>query len=447
MKRIWNRFKQAFTLIELLVVIAIIGILAAMLLPALAAAREKARRSACINNLKQIAIAYESYASDYSGYYINNPAYGGSDPNVQMRHEQGVYSVPDALITAPEGPGALGEWVATFGGYGTHQSRANVSYYRTIGFASKAWTGTAWTKGHLNMAPQNAGYLLVGGYLPDVKSFYCPSTGGAMPGDNQTAYEVGDFPNFDGKQNAAYGPAREGQTCVKDIGMWQRVGGFDAKAFLFGDYSDDFVANVGHFFTPMGGKVVQSDYSFRTAANVLWGWQTNDNRYPASNTELPWWQKAGFGAVYWTSPGVVLDDGCPPFKTQKILGGRAIATDTFSRHEREHTDAFTTQGFVQYHHKQGYNVLYGDSHVKWYGDPQSEIGWWINTGYHDGGQYGLQRAAYVTGSVAYGAGPDPLNNHPLMIWHMFDVAAGIDVGAPMTPPLNYGCDPPSTWFP
>src|SRR5215210_8440731 len=66
--------RKAFTLIELLVVIAIIAILAAILFPVFAQAREKARQATCQSNLKQIATAFQMYATDYDGTF---PSPGG----------------------------------------------------------------------------------------------------------------------------------------------------------------------------------------------------------------------------------------------------------------------------------------------------------------------------------------------------------------------------------
>ena len=67
-----SRARRAFTLIELLVVIAIIAILAAILFPVFAQAREKARQTTCLNNVKQLGLAWKMYADDWEGTYPAN---------------------------------------------------------------------------------------------------------------------------------------------------------------------------------------------------------------------------------------------------------------------------------------------------------------------------------------------------------------------------------------
>ena len=69
--------RRAFTLVEMLVVMAIIGVLAAILFPAFAKAREKARQVTCVSNMRQILLAERMYIQDYDGRY---PAYRPMSP-------------------------------------------------------------------------------------------------------------------------------------------------------------------------------------------------------------------------------------------------------------------------------------------------------------------------------------------------------------------------------
>src|SRR5712691_3291560 len=113
MRRLTSR--RGFTLVELLVVIAILALLAAMLFPVLAQAREAARRSTCLSNLRQLGVAFMMYAGDYdetlpeAGGDFDSPAAwieyaspeqrGGIYPYLRQFSKTGpsVYRCPDGL--------------------------------------------------------------------------------------------------------------------------------------------------------------------------------------------------------------------------------------------------------------------------------------------------------------------------------------------------------------
>ena len=142
----WPGEKSAFTLIELLVVIAIIAILAAMLLPSLARAKEAGKRVSCLNNLKQLGIASEMYLNDNQGFYPPrseitrwpNAFYDNYGHNLQL------LLCPDDQNPPPQSIGStssnnvadaanrsyfINGWNDYFGMMGTNQMRENFIIY------------------------------------------------------------------------------------------------------------------------------------------------------------------------------------------------------------------------------------------------------------------------------------------------------------------------------
>jgi prepilin-type N-terminal cleavage/methylation domain-containing protein/prepilin-type processing-associated H-X9-DG protein len=100
--------RKGFTLIELLVVIAIIAILAAILFPVFATAREKARQTACLSNMKQIGLALMQYVDDYDDVYpgacMSEPALrnsGGGSQYIPYDMQLMPYTKSDNIFTCP----------------------------------------------------------------------------------------------------------------------------------------------------------------------------------------------------------------------------------------------------------------------------------------------------------------------------------------------------------
>ena len=110
MKTLATKRPSGFTLIELLVVIAIIAILAAILFPVFAKAREKARQTACTSNLKQLGLGMLQYIQDYDetfpvGTGYSGPCRGWAGQLYPYVKSYGVYSCPDDTTAPTSGAG------------------------------------------------------------------------------------------------------------------------------------------------------------------------------------------------------------------------------------------------------------------------------------------------------------------------------------------------------
>ena len=392
-----------------------------MLLPALAAAREKARRSSCVNNLKQMGVAFESYTGDYSGYVPFNVTWDLplTQCNTNGVADAGEYKDP----RSPRPHAMVHAWVQC--------SPASRYHYRSIygnarfqsrviaqGQLTGVWYSAGYPAdyklGNLAMAPQGLGFLAASDYVSDLDVFYCP-TSTNMP-DEEYYKEHSIVWSTSGHVQTL------GATSLSEV---RAAGGTESRILTHGNWND--VGKVHEYNTYYAaadqsfGRRLYSNYAYR-GAGVYWEYEYYFANFPGSPHH-----RDGTLRTPWTKPEIRHDPFLPFFKTTKQLGGRALVVDGYGRPEYYMVPRNEGRpGTGWYGHREGYNVLYNGGHAKWFGDPQQRLMWWDQAYYSNranefGANYPLDPAA-----PSYAAGHD---SRFADVWHTFDVEAGIDVDA------------------
>jgi len=384
---------NGFTLVELMVVIALIALLAGLLLPALAAAREKARRTACKNNLAQIGVALITYAGTHDGFFPSNAQYGivpsgayGSaavdgnafaytqreDPGIALRAYIGGQGLPARFQNGVTVQGCIALGGDKKGGVGASPESAEgdsrpfaspddgglprppPSIPGRLGSrrGSSPYSAGAWPlntpEGELNMQPVGLGMLVSDGFLDDTQSLFCPSS---CYWDHR---DVWARDSTSGKEAFMF-------TAMAEL---KQAGGYTPRVLTHGDFNSFDCSTMPPEMKKT--KMLGCNYAYRNQPAV---------RFHVTDLANPGPDIYENGAVT-PQPfpsAVKLEHLVPPRGTQKLLGERAVVMDRFGM---PNWSAVTARpgspeaaGPGIHGHRDGYNILYGDGSANWYSDP------------------------------------------------------------------------------